>query len=648
MGEMRRLGLAIVSLAAAAGTAAARPPYDPAVDVQLFELAIGPEPFFTVDGADVVERHELAFDAAYTLETDPFVLPSPHAEVVRDLTTAQLGAAFGLFGGIQVGAALPVILALDGDARNASTGAPAAGGLDVRHRRPPARARGAAVAARRAVARRIAGGGTIATSNGTENAQFTGDNTPSLRGRVAVEWARGRLMLGANVGGIVRTARDVYGVDVGDALTWGVAASMRVADRVAIVGEGFGQIGLTAADMATTPSELVAGIRVSVSPSLAISVGGGAGLGHSLGAPGAQFFLSAAYAKDDRDTDGDGIPDSRDLCPLEPEDKDGFQDADGCPDPDNDHDGIPDAADKCPNEPEDHDGFQDEDGCPDPDNDHDGILDVDDKCPDDPEDGKGPLPHDGCPWTKSDADGDGIVDALDQCPLEEEDFDNFEDGDGCPDLDNDHDGIPDAQDKCPQCPEDKDGFEDADGCPELDNDGDGIPDAEDKCPNDAETINGVQDEDGCPDEGGITVVHLDGDTLIVDKPPSLAGPASTSLSREGALIAGELALVMASHHEVTKWTIAVAQPTAAAAHALATALQPVLARRVTAEVRFLDRQATAKVAGVIDERADPNAPFIMPAGWRCTSGRTGRPQGSGLRPRVPDPEPDHRRDRFDL
>ena len=44
--------------------------------------------------------------------------------------------------------------------------------------------------------------------------------------------------------------------------------------------------------------------------------------------------------KVERDSDGDGIPDDIDKCPLEPEDKDGFQDEDGCPDPDNDNDGI--------------------------------------------------------------------------------------------------------------------------------------------------------------------------------------------------------------------------------------------------------------------------------------------------------------------
>ena len=97
------------------------------------------------------------------------------------------------------------------------------------------------------------------------------------------------------------------------------------------------------------------------------------------------------------DRDRDDIPDSVDKCPDQAEDKDGFQDEDGCPDPDNDADGIPDATDKCPNEAEDKDGFQDEDGCPDPDNDGDGVLDANDKCPKELETRNGYKDEDGCP-----------------------------------------------------------------------------------------------------------------------------------------------------------------------------------------------------------------------------------------------------------
>jgi len=84
---------------------------------------------------------------------------------------------------------------------------------------------------------------------------------------------------------------------------------------------------------------------------------------------------------DDPDSDGDGIADSRDQCELSPEDKDAYLDGDGCPEPDNDLDGLLDAADKCPNDPEDPDGYEDEDGCPDPDNDKDTVPDVTDQCP---------------------------------------------------------------------------------------------------------------------------------------------------------------------------------------------------------------------------------------------------------------------------
>ncbi|MBN1947392.1 MAG: OmpA family protein [Bradymonadales bacterium] len=75
------------------------------------------------------------------------------------------------------------------------------------------------------------------------------------------------------------------------------------------------------------------------------------------------------------DSDGDGLLDDVDQCPYEPEDFDGFEDEDGCPDYDNDGDGIPDVDDLCPNDPEDFDGFEDEDGCPDPDNDTDRVCD---------------------------------------------------------------------------------------------------------------------------------------------------------------------------------------------------------------------------------------------------------------------------------
>jgi outer membrane protein OmpA-like peptidoglycan-associated protein len=144
-------------------------------------------------------------------------------------------------------------------------------------------------------------------------------------------------------------------------------------------------------------------------------------------------FLSAALSGTlvSQDSDKDGVLDRSDKCPASPEDRDGFEDDDGCPDTDNDRDGIVDMADKCPDKPEDMDGFQDHDGCPDLDNDNDGIFDAEDRCINTPED-----------------------------------RDGFEDDDGCPDLDNDKDGIPDSADKCLNSPEIFNGIDDRDGCPD--------------------------------------------------------------------------------------------------------------------------------------------------------------------------------------
>lgn len=84
------------------------------------------------------------------------------------------------------------------------------------------------------------------------------------------------------------------------------------------------------------------------------------------------------------DRDHDGIVDARDGCPGVAEDVDQFEDEDGCVDRDNDKDGVVDAFEwkdgrwtncdfkmqgdelvDCRDRPEDRDGVEDEDGCPD-------------------------------------------------------------------------------------------------------------------------------------------------------------------------------------------------------------------------------------------------------------------------------------------
>ncbi|MCA9691115.1 MAG: OmpA family protein [Myxococcales bacterium] len=85
---------------------------------------------------------------------------------------------------------------------------------------------------------------------------------------------------------------------------------------------------------------------------------------------------------------------------------------------DDDGDSIVGEADECPHLPEDIDGFQDEDGCPDRDNDGDGVLDA-------------ARFVDGA-WINCDRQRRDGVDQ--DCRSSPEIFNGKEDGDGCPEV----------------------------------------------------------------------------------------------------------------------------------------------------------------------------------------------------------------------
>ena len=159
------------------------------------------------------------------------------------------------------------------------------------------------------------------------------------------------------------------------------------------------------------------------------------------------------------DRDNDRVANMFDACPEDPEDQDGFEDADGCPDSDNDMDGRWDWEEgcmgwncqtNCMNIPEDYDAFQDWDGCPDADNDNDGFPDVTDDCP-------------ATDWT---AGPDGSTcnedDNVNTC----EDYDGIIDTDGCHDSpgdDYDADGFADEVEHYM-------GTDPTDACPDNDTD----------------------------------------------------------------------------------------------------------------------------------------------------------------------------------
>jgi outer membrane protein OmpA-like peptidoglycan-associated protein len=480
---MRRLlttGLSALSLALLASPARAQTLPSPAVELEQFHGSPFSDRVLRLDGTNVLPPGKLllGLDADYAFR--PLVVKDAadtSFALVRQALGAELRLAVGLTDRLELGALVPVTAYQTGDTPpNAAP--PKTSGLE---------------AIRAGLKVRVLGNGSTGPSLGASAlaAIPTGAAGGLIRehgfggeANLFGDYRRGAVRLAAGAGVRLRQATRLYDLALGNELTARVAADLQLDVRTSLFAEvaGATALGSPWASTKQSPLELLVGGRERFG---AVQLFGalGPGLEDGYGTPVFRVVAGGSWSNAPRDVDHDGITDDADRCPIVAEDRDGFEDDDGCPDPDNDNDGIPDVRDKCPDQPEDKDGFEDADGCPDPDNDDDGIPDVRDKCPNQPE-------------TKN----------------------GYKDDDGCPDqnmhlIDADKDGVMDDVDKCPTEPEDKDGFEDADGCPDPDNDKDGIPDVRDKCPNEPETINNVKDDDGCPDKGIVTLKEGELETL---------------------------------------------------------------------------------------------------------------------------------------
>jgi outer membrane protein OmpA-like peptidoglycan-associated protein len=235
----------------------------------------------------------------------------------------------------------------------------------------------------------------------------------------------------------VRPADKLADLEVKNAAIYGIAFGLHPTKVLELTGEFHGAVWGPIASQ--QPAEALGGLKFLVGDYVNINVGGGMGVLPGIGAPDWRVLggvsLAPSFDPNSRDSDKDGIVDALDRCPKDPEDKDGWQDDDGCPDLDNDKDGLNDNVDRCPDNAEDLDGFEDDDGCPDVDNDKDNIMDIADRCPNQPETANGYMDEDGCPDEApvDDTDGDGYKDDVDRCPYDAENFNGFEDEDGCPD-----------------------------------------------------------------------------------------------------------------------------------------------------------------------------------------------------------------------
>ncbi len=264
-------------------------------------------------------------------------------------------------------------------------------------------------------------GAALFTPTGNRGA-FAGDGYTTGSLYVASELDFGKFFLSGNIGPHFRPDASIGGsagsLFLASDLRWAFGAYLPLREgKVRLGGELWGTTGITATDQngnsqskffagQNTDLEWLAQGRFTIDPRdrIFVQVGAGTRLTTGYGAPDFRILGSiGTYANFldfkskspprrvhvssdvdmyDRDTDGDGYPDSVDGCPTEKEDGKPPASTDGCPgSSDRDGDGILDVDDQCPDKAEDKDGIQDTDGCPEDDADKDGIPDVQDKCP---------------------------------------------------------------------------------------------------------------------------------------------------------------------------------------------------------------------------------------------------------------------------
>jgi outer membrane protein OmpA-like peptidoglycan-associated protein len=417
---MRILGTVLVTLAGLVSFEAEAQTFN----AETFRPALSTSAGFSQDTANILGRGD--FNAGLTLDYAhaPLVLRDlttneiiANGHVISDRLVGHVGAALGLGNILEARVRFPVVLFQDGNLgalRPGSTlGTTTVGDLSL----------GAKVALVGHPARdgfKLALAADLDLPTGSA-ANFAGDGAVSFRPRVIAGLGFGGVHLALSGGYAARRQRTVVEGDfkMDDQVLAGAVLSYALVPRqLWLLGEAAAAHVIGAKDgLRDTPTEAIAGARYAVGPWM-LQAGAGVGLVAGPGTPDLRGLLTFAYAPDlgrpatapsapavappaprpppPPDADRDGLSDRSDKCPKDPEDKDGFEDEDGCPDLDDDHDGIPDASDKCPKDPEDKDAFEDEDGCPDLDNDHDGVPDASDKCPKEAEVINGVQDDDGC------------------------------------------------------------------------------------------------------------------------------------------------------------------------------------------------------------------------------------------------------------
>jgi large repetitive protein len=376
-----------------------------------FEAAAGPHNYVVTNHPAVLPHLVPSTWLLVSYANDPLVFRDKNGRqlgdaIVANQLSAEVAAALGLFDRFEVGVVAPAFFMNGAGFDGRGLTAFGTGDLRVLGKALLTPWNDGLVASARLSSDIIPVAQLLNSSRAA--AALSGDTLPNVTPALSVGFNSQYFRAGVDGGFLLRFPQKLADDDlvVGSQITYGAGAEVSILPKALFLTADLnGRAGLTAlgSDADRFPLEGNLAVKYFAGP-LLVMLGGGSGLIPDYGAPDFRVFGAIGFferpapkeaARSDRD--GDGIFDDDDRCPTEPEDRDGYEDDDGCPDPDNDADGVFDPQDTCPNEAEDKDRWQDDDGCPEDDNDGDGVTDGQDECPNDPEVNNGFEDEDGCP-----------------------------------------------------------------------------------------------------------------------------------------------------------------------------------------------------------------------------------------------------------
>jgi hypothetical protein len=312
----------------------------------------GTSHFFSIGGTDTVEAGTVGFGLSTSYLSRPITLraatPGPGGtvyDVIDNQVTGTFLWSYGMTDRLEIDLALPVTFGQTGVGTNPITGGPPQSALsgtatrDLRFGVAYGLLKRDAVDpyAPKEIGRPSGDGLGVAlrfdmSAPTGDTGGFSSNGTGVWVPGVSADYRYGHFFAGAEVGARLRPTQQFEGARVGSQAYVALGAAWDVLERelLTIDLEGFALPTFADQGSSTTsatgggaiaPAEWLVSARTSpmFGGDLQIQIGGGGNLpltGDPITSPRFRFGLSIRYSRQGRDTDGDGVKDEDDKCPL--------------------------------------------------------------------------------------------------------------------------------------------------------------------------------------------------------------------------------------------------------------------------------------------------------------------------------------------